>query len=168
MRPPLPRAAIQHKAIMKTPCNINVVLRIFMGIFFAVVAVEKLLTPYENFLYVIQGYDIVPPFLARLAALTVPWVEFFLGVFLVLGLWLKQVLRFLLLLNGAFILLLGQALLRNLPMKDCGCYGELLSIPLHVSILIDIGLFLTAGGLLKYCSRTACMSLDRYFEAKNS
>ena len=156
------------RILMKVTCNIAVVLRVLIGVFFVVVAAEKLLSPYENFLFVIQGYDVFPPFLARLTAITAPWVEFFLGVFLVLGLWLKPVLRLMLLMTGAFILLLGQAIFRNLPMQDCGCYGELLSIPLHVSILIDIGLFLTFGGLLKYRSRTSGMSLDRYFEAKNS
>ncbi|MFA5260595.1 MAG: MauE/DoxX family redox-associated membrane protein [Candidatus Omnitrophota bacterium] len=153
---------------MKGSCNINIVFRVLIGSFFVVVAAEKLLTPYENFLYVIQGYDIFPPFLARLAAMIVPWFEFFLGVFLVLGLWLKPVLRISLLMISAFILLLTQAVFRKLPMQDCGCYGELLSLPLHVSILLDMGLFLAVGGLLKYYSRTSCMSLDRYFEAKNS
>ncbi len=148
--------------------NIVVLFRVFLGAFFAVVAAEKLLTPYENFLYVIQGYDILPLFLARFAAILVPWVEFFLGVFLVLGLWLKPVLRLLLLMISAFILMLGQAILRHLPLEDCGCYGELLSLPLHVSILVDMGLFLAVAGLLKYFPWTSCVSLDRYFETKNS
>ncbi|HPN57315.1 MAG TPA: hypothetical protein PLD92_10760, partial [Candidatus Omnitrophota bacterium] len=83
------------------------------------------------------------------------------------GLWLKPVLRLSLLMISAFIIMLTQAVLRKLPMQDCGCYGELLSLPLHVSILLDMGLFLAVGGLLKYFSKTSCMSLDRYFEAKN-
>ncbi|HOY09297.1 MAG TPA: MauE/DoxX family redox-associated membrane protein [Candidatus Omnitrophota bacterium] len=152
---------------MKVSCHIHVVARVLIGGFFVVVAAEKLLAPYENFFYVIQGYDILPPFLARFAAMIVPWVEFFLGVFLVLGLWLKPVLRLSLLMISAFIIMLTQAVLRKLPMQDCGCYGELLSLPLHVSILLDMGLFLAVGGLLKYFSKTSCMSLDRYFEAKN-
>ncbi len=136
--------------------------------FFIVVSAEKLLTPYENLLFVIQGYDIFPPFLEDVAAISAPWFEFFLGVFLALGLWIKPVLWAFVAFICAFILLLAQAIIRQLPLKDCGCYGELLSLPLHVSIMIDVGLLLCVVWLMKHLSQTSSLSLDRFFESKDT
>ena len=71
---------------------IYLVLRVLFGVFFMLVGGSKLFVPYQNFLYVIQSYQIFPPLIEELSARIVPWIEFFLGLFLVLGLWLKYVL----------------------------------------------------------------------------
>ena len=69
------------------------IIRILIGIFFAVSGAEKLIHPYENFLYVVRSYQLVGNPLDVLTAYFIPWVEFILGVFMALGLWLKVTLR---------------------------------------------------------------------------
>lgn len=139
-------------------------LRMFIGLIFVVSGSEKLLQHYENFLYVIQGYDILPWLWAqRLVAHLFPWVELMLGVFLILGLWLKQALYGVWLCFFMFIFLLGQAQVRMLPISDCGCFGDLIKFPLNVTMSFDSVLFLITSILLFSLPKTRVLSLDSHF-----
>ncbi len=141
-----------------------VIFRILLGCFFIVSGFEKLITPYQNFLYVVQNYELFPDVLEIGVAHTVPWIELFLGLFLVLGLWLRYVFMGQLVLISCFILIIGQALIRNLPITECGCLGELISFPLQVTILIDSALLLLTVFLFRNLSKSQQYSLDKYFE----
>ena len=149
---------------MKIIINGFVFLRLLIGCFFVVSGGDKLLNPYENFLYVVQSYEIFPSSLERMIAWFVPWTEFLLGIFLVCGLWLKTVLKALAFLIAGFILVVAQAILRNLPIQECGCFGELFSVPLPAVLLIDNSLLLFIWWLLKRIEKTKIFSLDFYFE----
>ncbi len=141
-----------------------VIFRIFLGCFFIISGFEKLSTPYQNFLYVIQSYDVLPASLEIGVARIMPWVELLLGVFLALGLWLRIIFSGVLILIVSFILIVGQALIRDLPIDECGCFGELISFPLHVVILIDSTLLLLTGILFRNISQSRQFSVDKYFE----
>ena len=69
---------------------------------------------------VIQNYDIVPFGLENLIALILPYVEFLIGVFLILGVFLDISAIISLGLLFMFILMIGQAYLRGKSI-DCGC-----------------------------------------------
>lgn len=141
-----------------------VFLRLFIGVFFIAVGTDKILHPYESFLYVIQEYRLFPDMLEELVARVFPWIELFLGLFLSLGLWLKWTLRAFLLVVGAFILIITQALLRKLPISDCGCFGGLFASDIRHTLFIDVSLLLFLRTLQsKYDSTSRC-SLDRYFD----
>ena len=146
---------------------IYLVLRVLFGVFFMLVGGSKLFVPYQNFLYVIQSYQVFPPLIEELSARVVPWVEFFLGLFLVLGLWLKYVLMAFLGLIACFIALLGQAIVRGLPIDSCGCFGDWISVPIRAMIFFDSSLWLFTVLMLKRVPQTACLSLDNYFSPKN-
>jgi len=143
--------------------KIFVVIRILIGFIFVVSGFEKLIGPYQNFMYVVQSYEFLPTVLEEVVARILPWGEFFLGVFLVFGLWLKWTLRSTLILIGMFILIVGQALLRKLPIDECGCFGGLISLPLYGVLIFDCTLLLLTSLLLKYKNRTNILSLDGYF-----
>ena len=64
-------------------------LRILIGSIFIVSGLGKLLSPYQNFLYVIQAYQLLPAWGEALAAQIFPWVELLIGIFLAL----QQVMR---------------------------------------------------------------------------
>jgi len=144
--------------------NILCGVRFLIGCLFIVSGFEKLLGPYQNFLYVVQGYECFNPFLENIVAHIVPWIELLLGVFLVIGVWLKWALRGVLILFAGFIMILSQAILRKLPITECGCLGELLSFPLHVFLVFDSIFFLITGLLLKKIEKTSVFSLDHYYE----
>jgi len=131
---------------------------------FVVSGFEKLTGPYQNFLYVIQNYDILNPVLQELTARILPWFELFLGVFLILGLWISWALRGILVLIVSFLFVVGQALIRQLPIGECGCFGNLVSLPLHMVFLLDCTLLFLAVFLLRKVDCTSRVSLDQYFQ----
>lgn len=143
--------------------NAVVLIRIFIGFVFVVSGTEKLLGHYQNFLYVIQGYDFVPAPLDAWIARVFPWIELMLGVFAILGLWTLWTLRGLLMATSVFLLVTGQALWRNLPIEKCGCFGELVSIPLPTILLMDSVLWMYIAYLIVRLERTNRCSLDEYF-----
>jgi len=134
-----------------------------VGLFFVVSGFEKLISPYENFSYVVQGYELLNNSLSDIVALVFPWIEFIVGVFMALGLWLKLSLRVLWAVIVIFIFVLAQALLRNLPIKDCGCFGELFSLPPHVTLIFDSCLLVIVSFLRRFLQKTLTLSLDNYF-----
>lgn len=142
------------------------ILRILIGIFFVVSGFGKLINPYENFLYVVQSYELVGKPLDLLTAGVIPWVEFILGIFMILGLWLTITLRGIWALLIIFIFVLGQAIVRNLPITECGCFGELVSVPLAVTVAMDTAFLVIVTFLRVFIQKTSLLSLDRYFLSK--
>jgi hypothetical protein len=141
-------------------------IRIILGILFIISGGEKLLTPSENFAYVIEGYKVFPLSWANVIAQIFPWVETLTGLFLVLGLWLRPALAVLMLMSASLIGIVGQAILRRLPLDNCGCFGELIHLPLRGVILLDI----SVGCLALLCwlniKETLWMSLDAFYKSQ--
>jgi len=95
--------------------------------------------------------------------MVVPWVEVFLGAFLVLGLWLPLALRLTWGLTLAFITIVAQALVRDLPLEECGCFGQLISIPPRGIVVLDMLMLLALAILIVYIQKTSYVSLDNYY-----
>lgn len=144
--------------------NLLVIIRVCMGCLFIVSGFGKLIEPTQNFLYIVQSYELFGTVLEKAAAYAVPWVELFLGIFLILGLGLKWVLRALLILIVMFILILSQALIRGLPLADCGCFGDFISFPPRVMLLFDCVFLLLTILLIQRIKKTETLSLDRFFD----
>jgi uncharacterized membrane protein YphA (DoxX/SURF4 family) len=141
---------------------IFVLLRVLIGGLFIVSGLEKLLNPYQNFLYAIQGYELLSsPFDVWMAKIF-PWIEFFIGLFVFLGFWLKGSLTAVLFFFLMFITAVGQALLRKLPVTECGCFGGLITFPLWVTFIMDIGFLVLTFLLKKKNVQASELSLDRY------
>jgi len=149
---------------MKSSINPFAALRCAVGLVFLVSGFEKLIVPYQNFLYVVQSYEFVPAGVDTLVARIFPWVEFFLGLFTVLGLWTQWSLRAVMVMLAVFLMTVGQAMVRGLPISECGCFGELISLPLWAVFAFDSCLFAGCAWMLKNDGRTAGFSLDRYFD----
>ncbi len=141
-----------------------VLSRIVIGGLFVVSGLEKLISPYQNFLYVVQGYEIFPPGVDRVVAGVVPWLELFLGTLFVLGLATSTALAGLMALFAGFIIVVGQAILRRLPLTACGCLGELISFPLPVIIIIDSGLLAVCVFLWRNKGLIRHFGLDRLWD----
>jgi len=143
--------------------NIFVIIRILIGLLFIVSGSEKIIGPYQNFLYVVQSYELLNPALEEVTAHVFPWIELLLGVFLLLGLWSRWAIRGLMGLVVIFLIVVGQALYRGLPISECGCFGEMLNFPLHVMLMIDGTLFLLLTLLLRKIGQANQVSLDNCF-----
>lgn len=141
-------------------------LRIIIGTVFLVSGFEKVIGPYQNFMYVIEGYDVFSPLMQEYIAKILPWMELIIGLFLVLGLWIQVSLKITALMIAGFIIIVSQALVRGLHLGECGCFGELISLPLHVVALLDSTL-LALTFLCSYrINKTTLFSLDFYFNSE--
>jgi len=134
-----------------------------VGCLFVFSGLEKLLGPYQNFLFVVETYDVVNTPLEMFTARVLPWVELLFGAFVLCGLWLRVSLTVVMCMSVTFMIVVGQAILRKLPITDCGCFGESFSPPLEFIILFDAGLFILALILLKKINLTSRFSLDQYY-----
>jgi hypothetical protein len=141
-----------------------VILRIAIGCLFLVSGLGKLLSPYQNFLYVIQAYQVLPSWGEVATARIFPWLELITGVFVFLGFWMPWCLRGACVLFGIFLAVVGQALVRGLPLDNCGCFGEWVHLkPQMVFVMDCISLSLTLT-MLRHLSGVKQFSLDSYFE----
>ena len=138
------------------------ILRILIGLLFLVSGGEKLIWPYQNFLYVLEGYQLFPSGLEMFIARMFPWIEFFTGLLLVLGLWVPEMLKVAFLMFTVFILVIAQALVRHLPIDECGCFGQLISIKPQHTLVMDSFFFLALIWAMRHMKQVQRFSLDRY------
>lgn len=143
--------------------NLYVCIRILLGCIFLISGGEKLLGPYQNFLYIIQSYEVIPGPIDVLVARVFPWIEFLIGLFLILGFWTSTALKGFGICVAGFISIVSQALLRRLPIDDCGCFGELIHFPPQVILMFDVILFVLACMLLRKINETRKCGLDSLF-----
>lgn len=140
------------------------ILRITIGLVFLVSGVEKALNPYQNFLYAIQAYELLPSWAERASAQIFPWLELCVGLLLVLGLWTRQALLAALVFFAIFISIVGQALWRGLDIDQCGCFGQLVHLQPHLVIVLDSIMLLMTFMLLRFLPQTRRFSLDQSFK----
>ncbi len=96
--------------------------RIALGGLLLWAGVVKLTAPGE-FFGALLGYEVpLPHQVWRLLAISAPWLEIIVGASLVFGIWRETIYPIACLLCLAFVLMLGQALLRGLDIS-CGCFG---------------------------------------------
>ncbi len=141
-----------------------ILLRIIIGSIFIVSGLGKLLGPYQNFLYVVQAYQILPSWGEVLVAQIFPWIEFLIGFFVLLGLWTSWGLRGALVLFGIFVVAVGQALIRGLPLESCGCFGDWIYLKPQTVIIMDSAGLLVTALLLRNILQTKKFSLDSHFD----
>ncbi len=104
---------------------IGVSARLLLGGLFAVSGVIKLIEPPENFMTAIHAYDLLPVWMERPLAESLPWVEMTSGLLLLLGLLTRISLAVVALQLLVFTAALGSTLLRGISLEDCGCFGSL-------------------------------------------
>ncbi|MDT8285847.1 MAG: MauE/DoxX family redox-associated membrane protein [Elusimicrobiales bacterium] len=137
--------------------------RIALGLIFAWAGFLKAVAPAEEFAYAIETYKMFPSWMAALASVTVPWAEIYLGLFLAAGLFTRISAAVI----GAMILffqvLLGQAMVRGLPITSCGCFGTGNSNPIGVELALNF--ILLALAVLTWFYGRGRLSLDRVIES---
>jgi uncharacterized membrane protein YphA (DoxX/SURF4 family) len=105
---------------------IGLVLRIALGIFFIYSSQTKIMHP-EAFAQAIRAYQILPDAISNIPAIFLPWLEFYLGLFLIVGYFTRTNAVAAISLLGIFMLLMLSAILRGLEI-DCGCGVSLMGV----------------------------------------
>ncbi len=96
-----------------------------MGILFIIAAVSKLFAV-NHFIEVIIKFDILPITIIPFFALFIIFIEYVLGILLVLGIFIRYAVPGLLLLMSVFIFATLINIFRG-NFVECGCFGNILN-----------------------------------------
>ena len=97
------------------------VLRIGLGIMFLWSALFKIRQPYD-FLHAVYAYEIVGRQMGVLVAVVLPWVELFIGIALISGLFATGAMLVCAGMGALFTFVIGWALYYDLGIS-CGCFS---------------------------------------------
>ena len=129
---------------------LGIAARLILGGVFLYSGWLKAVAPAEEFAYAIETYRVVPAALTMFIAVTVPWLEIYLGLFLVTGVFTGASAFCL----GAMLIgfegLLLQAMIRKLPVTSCGCFGASKSNSLGHEFAQNVGLLVLAALAARY------------------
>jgi uncharacterized membrane protein YphA (DoxX/SURF4 family) len=127
-------AMIRHRWLL-------LLFRVIVGGVFIWAGALKIADPL-GFAQSIKNYQVVPPGLAFLIAVVLPWVEVLSGAFLIIGVFKRSSALLISLLLIGFIGLVALALVRGID-TSCGCFGSF-------SRRADLSLILTDAVLLVF------------------
>ena len=99
---------------------ILLLIRLLMGLVFIYASYSKIIDPL-SFSQNIHNYGVTPFFLENIIALTLPWVELFIGLGLIFRIKYRASLDISIGLMIVFVVLITQAYLRGKSI-DCGCF----------------------------------------------
>lgn len=136
------------------------VLRLLLGGVLMFAGITKL-PLHSEFIVVVKSYQLLPELLAVAYALLLPWAEFLLGVYLVLGILVKPS-AFLSGLVGISLMVGNMSAIFS-GKSYCGsCFGELLTLDIFLALAIDVLMVVVAIVLLMAGSEGA-LSFDGWF-----
>ena len=99
---------------------ILLVFRLFLGAMFIYASWDKIANP-EDFSGVIRNYYLLPEPATNFFAIILPWVELYIGICLILGIFVNGASLLSVGLMVMFLVALGQATARGLDI-ECGCF----------------------------------------------
>ncbi len=115
-----------------------------LGVVFIYASIHKILDP-AAFAQAVYNYQILPDGLVNLAALVLPWVELFLGIFLIAGLWMPGAAVISTFLFLIFMAALSYNIARGLDIS-CGCFSTAPSEEAAgIGIVLRDGMFLVVS-----------------------
>ena len=132
--------ADRHTASWLSHPNLAFVARVVLGCVFIYASLDKIRHP-ELFAEAVYNYQLSPEVGVNLVAIWLPWLEFWCGVLLVLGLWVRGSILILSGLMVVFLAALGINLARGLDIH-CGCFTTQGTDPMTLLSLFRDSLFL--------------------------
>lgn len=128
--------------------NFALVIRFSIGLLFAYSGLSKLIQPIEYFQVAMGLYELFPDIMLEIGSRIVPWIELLYGTYLLLGYREKRAASALMFLAFLFQIVIGQALLRRIPIDECGCFGGgAVHLTLYQSFLLDTAIILLLNWL---------------------
>lgn len=110
--------------------TVSFIFRIMIGGIFLLAGLAKISDP-VRFLLTLREFQLFPEMSLRFLAVYIPWLEFVLGLSILLGVMHRTSALMLAGLNTLFIIAIGSVILRGIEV-DCGCFGlfaDILKLP---------------------------------------
>jgi uncharacterized membrane protein YphA (DoxX/SURF4 family) len=150
---------------MKIKINKNIIFlcRIIVGFVFVYASIYKIADP-ESFAKVIENYQVLPIFSINIVAITIPWIELIVGLFLIFGVLIKASSYITAFLMAFFSILVLLTIIRGIDIS-CGCFSSQVANPIGWQKFIE-NIILFILSLLVYYSEDAYISVEKYFRMK--
>lgn len=155
------------KALIRIVTDKRVVLlfRLVLGVTFIYASLDKIAHP-EQFARIIYNYKILPPFLINIFAVTLPWVEFLTGLFLIFGIFTESASLLVSFLFVIFIIATSINLFRGIDL-NCGCFStDPAGKKEGASLLIKDFIFLYLGIMVVFFNKNFA-ALSALFQKKS-
>jgi len=133
--------------------KLQLFFRLVLGITFIYASIHKIIYP-GKFAQIIYGYGLFPGELINIAAILLPFLELFSGLFLVIGIYKDSAALIINIMLTVFIAAISINLIRGHEF-DCGCFSvgitgyELSSVHLLlrdiIFLLMGVHLFITSS-----------------------
>jgi putative oxidoreductase len=117
MKMPILKSLIQ----IITDKRLLLLFRLILGVTFIYASLDKIAHP-EQFARIVYNYKILPHFLINVFAVTLPWVEFLGGLFLIFGVFTESASLLICFLLVVFIVAISINLYRGINL-NCGCFS---------------------------------------------
>lgn len=127
--------------------HVIIILAWILGLVFIYSGITKIIEP-AVFAKAVGNYRILPWYLINLVAIFMPWLEIAPGLALFFPGWRRPAAKIILILTGLFTIAVVTALIRGLDIS-CGCFGGDNSRVGLQTLLIDIGILLAGGMILR-------------------
>ena len=111
----------KERTVIHGSRKIELLLRLLLAGVFIYAGIHKIADP-EGFARIIFGYDVFPPVLINLLAITVPFIEIFAGAALLFESFKRPALFVVNFLLFLFMIVIGYNLMRGHEF-DCGCFA---------------------------------------------
>jgi len=143
-------------------------IRTVVGGIFLVSGLAKIADP-VRFLLTLREFQLLPGALESFLAVYLPWLEFLLGLCVVLGVLHRTASLMIAGLNGFFIVAIGSVMARGIVV-DCGCFGLLADV-LHLPDLADGKAIIRNLVIMGMCvhifrSDATAWTMESYFGAR--
>ncbi len=147
---------------MKQRALLALLARLFVGAVLVYAGASKASAPAEEFALVIGSYDLVPNSIALPMAGLLPWLELLVGWALILGVRTKAASAIAGAMTCVFLLAIASVIIREIPLPNCGCFGEGMHFsPAHAFIIDSLLTFLC---WIAYSTDSNLFSLDSWTE----
>jgi uncharacterized membrane protein YphA (DoxX/SURF4 family) len=147
---------------------VSLLMRLYLGWVFITACLHKIANP-ASFAVDVATYQLLPLWAVNFFALTLPWVELFAGVLLVVGLRPRAAALLVALMMTSFMVALGYALYLNLDMA-CGCFASSAAVdedPISWRTVVRDAGWLLLALYVVYLDRTP-LGLDRWLAKKGA
>ena len=104
----------------------SLLFRILLGLIFLFAGIAKISDP-VRFIFTLRQFNLFSEAVIPFMVLYLPWLEFILGLFLILGLLYRASAFLLACLNTMFAIAILTVVVRGMEI-DCGCFGMLADI----------------------------------------
>lgn len=145
---------------------ISFIFRIIIGGIFLVSGLAKISDPIR-LLFTLRDFKLFPEIIVPFTAIYLPWLEFILGLLIIVGLLYRTSSLMLAFLNFAFMLAILSVIIRGIEV-DCGCFGllaDMLKIPDMADMKAVIRNMLFIGiNIYIFKTKETLFSLENYLK----